>query len=60
MVRYEIQAQGHYGDWAAEYISGDPNATTFGSEEEAQQEIATLRSENPAYTGEYRVVEIDR
>jgi hypothetical protein len=56
-MAYEIQAKGHHGDWDSEYISGDPDATTAETREEAEQMIADLRRENPAYTGEYRIVE---
>lgn len=56
-MAYEIQALGKHGDWDAEYISGDPNATTFNTEQEAQDEIENLRRENPAYTGKYRIIE---
>lgn len=58
MTRYEIQAQGRHGEWAAEYISADPYATQYATVEEAEAAIATLRQENPAYTGAYRVVEL--
>ena len=58
-MTYEIQAQGKRGDWAAEYISGDPNATTAETREEAEQMIEDLRRENPAYTGDYRIVEVE-
>lgn len=56
-MAYEIQARSKHGDWDSEYVSGDPNATTFETREEAEQEIENLRRENPAYKGEYRVVE---
>lgn len=56
-MAYEIQAQGKHGEWAAEYVSGNPDATTFATEAEAEQEIKNLRRENPAYQGEYRIVE---
>jgi len=56
-MKYEIQAKGKHGDWDAEYISSDPNATTFDSQEEAEQEIKNLRRENPTYVGEYKIVE---
>jgi hypothetical protein len=59
-MAYEIQAQGKHGDWAAEYVSGDPDATTFATERQAQEEIANLRRENPAYQGEYQVVEVEK
>lgn len=55
-MAYEIQAKGKNGDFDSEYISGDPNATTFDTREEAEREIENLRRENPAYTGEYRIV----
>jgi hypothetical protein len=56
-MAYEIQANNRYGDWDSEYVSGDPDATTFETEKEAEREIENLRRENPAYTGEYRIVE---
>lgn len=56
-MTYEIQAQGKHGDWDAEYISGDPNATTFSTEAEAKSEIENLKRENPTHAGDYRIVE---
>ena len=56
-MSFEIQAKGKHGDWDSEYISGDPNATTFETREEAEREIENLRRENPAYTADYRIVE---
>lgn len=57
-MAFEIQTQGARGEWAAEYISGDPDATTFATEAEAEQAIADLREHNPDYKGEYRIVEV--
>lgn len=56
---FEIQAKGRYGDWDSEYVSGDPQATRFESEAEAEAAIEELRGLGPDWeNGEYRVVEI--
>ncbi len=46
MTRYEIQAQGKRGDWAAEYISGDEYATTFDRRQGGPSVVQTGRKDN--------------
>lgn len=56
-MAFEIQAKGKYGDWDSEYVSGDPNATTFESREEAEQAISEIRNLGAEWAaGDYRVV----